>query len=121
MGFPGIQLIAKLARPLAGIPKGKQMQLARKAQEYLLEDAAWQWATTQQEFQRSMGKDFNIKPSGAHNLLRPETVKNFFLMWRVTTDSIYREWGWEISESLRSTLKSMMARATCRLTNSVPR
>jgi mannosyl-oligosaccharide alpha-1,2-mannosidase len=41
-------------------------------------------------------KDCNIKPLDAHNLQRPETVESLFLMWRITKDPIYREWGWEI-------------------------
>ena len=30
----------------------------------------------------------------AHNLLRPESTESLFVMWRVTGDPIYREWGW---------------------------
>ena len=32
----------------------------------------------------------------AHNLLRPETVESLFVMWRVTGDVTYRDWGWHI-------------------------
>eukprot|EP01024_Parvocaulis_polyphysoides_P034919 TRINITY_DN3091_c0_g1_i4.p2 TRINITY_DN3091_c0_g1~~TRINITY_DN3091_c0_g1_i4.p2 ORF type:complete len:175 (+),score=10.86 TRINITY_DN3091_c0_g1_i4:196-720(+) len=39
------------------------------------------------------GGDFVIKPRDAHNLLRPETVESLFIMYRVTNDPIYREWG----------------------------
>ena len=28
--------------------------------------------------------------------LRPETVESLFVLWRVTGDEVYREWGWEI-------------------------
>lgn len=41
-------------------------------------------------------KDYIVKPLDAHNLQRPETVESLFMMWRVTNDPIYREWGWEI-------------------------
>ena len=47
----------------------------------------------------SLGKwreDFVIKPLDAHNLQRPETVESLFVMWRVTGDTLYREWGWKI-------------------------
>ena len=44
-------------------------------------------------------KDFNIKPVDAHNLQRPETVESLFMMWRITKDPIYREWGWEIFQA----------------------
>lgn len=40
--------------------------------------------------------DYIIKPADAHNLLRPETVESLFVLWRVTRDEKYREWGWNI-------------------------
>ncbi|BDA50577.1 probable endoplasmic reticulum mannosyl-oligosaccharide 1,2-alpha-mannosidase at C-terminar half [Coccomyxa sp. Obi] len=40
------------------------------------------------------GGDFIVKPQDAHNLLRPETMESLFVMWRVTRDPMYREWGW---------------------------
>ncbi|KAJ4315530.1 mannosyl-oligosaccharide alpha-1,2-mannosidase [Neodidymelliopsis sp. IMI 364377] len=47
----------------------------------------------------SWKKDYNIKPLDAHNLQRPETVESLFLMWRITKDPIYREWGWKIFQA----------------------
>jgi mannosyl-oligosaccharide alpha-1,2-mannosidase len=44
-------------------------------------------------------KDYTIKPLDAHNLQRPETVESLFMMWRITKDPIYREWGWKIFQS----------------------
>ncbi|KAI5810192.1 glycoside hydrolase family 47 protein [Peziza echinospora] len=44
-------------------------------------------------------EDIIIKPQDAHNLQRPETVESLFLMWRITKDEIYREWGWNIFQS----------------------
>ena len=29
-------------------------------------------------------------------LLRPETVESFFVMWRLTHNQMYRDWGWEV-------------------------
>ena len=49
----------------------------------------------------SWKKDYIIKPLDAHNLQRPETVESLFLMWRITGDSIYRNWGWDIFEAMR--------------------
>lgn len=38
--------------------------------------------------------DFN---NGAnHNLLRPEALEAMFIMFRLTGDPIYREWGWQM-------------------------
>ncbi|KAK2731141.1 mannosyl-oligosaccharide alpha-1,2-mannosidase [Onygenales sp. PD_40] len=47
----------------------------------------------------SWKQDYIVKPLDAHNLQRPETVESLFMMWRVTEDPIYREWGWEIFEA----------------------
>ncbi|MCJ1307798.1 mannosyl-oligosaccharide alpha-1,2-mannosidase [Agyrium rufum] len=43
--------------------------------------------------------DFIIKHQDAHNLQRPETVESLFYMWRITGDSMYREWGWEMFQA----------------------
>ncbi len=31
-------------------------------------------------------------------LLRPETVESYFVLWRLTHDQKYRDWGWELVE-----------------------
>lgn len=41
-------------------------------------------------------RDYITKPADAHNLQRPETVESLFMMWRITEDPLYREWGWKI-------------------------
>ena len=43
--------------------------------------------------------DYIIKANDNHNLQRPESVESLFYMWRITGDSKYREWGWEIFKS----------------------
>ncbi|KAJ3303226.1 hypothetical protein HDU76_005385 [Blyttiomyces sp. JEL0837] len=40
--------------------------------------------------------DFKINPLDGHNLLRPETVESLFVMYRITGERKYREWGWKI-------------------------
>lgn len=45
--------------------------------------------------------DFIIKPADAHNLQRPETVESLLIMWRITGDPLYREWGWKIFKAFR--------------------
>jgi mannosyl-oligosaccharide alpha-1,2-mannosidase len=42
-----------------------------------------------------------IDPNAPHSQLRPETVESLFVMWRVTRDPIYRQWGVRIFESLK--------------------
>ncbi|PGH32779.1 mannosyl-oligosaccharide alpha-1,2-mannosidase [[Emmonsia] crescens] len=44
-------------------------------------------------------QDYIVKPLDAHNLQRPETVESLLMMWRITEDPIYREWGWDIFEA----------------------
>ncbi|KAL2019030.1 hypothetical protein VTK56DRAFT_10134 [Thermocarpiscus australiensis] len=45
--------------------------------------------------------DFIVKPLDAHNLQRPETVESLLMMWRITEDPLYREWGWKIFQAFR--------------------
>ncbi|KAJ2126927.1 Mannosyl-oligosaccharide 1 2-alpha-mannosidase mns2 [Coemansia sp. RSA 921] len=33
-------------------------------------------------------------------MLRPETVESLFVMYRITGDQKYQEWGWQIFESI---------------------
>ncbi|KAK7455429.1 glycosyl hydrolase family 47 [Colletotrichum acutatum] len=47
-------------------------------------------------------KDFIIKPLDAHNLQRPETVESLFMMYRITGNAMYREWGWKIFQSFQA-------------------
>ncbi|CAO1385966.1 unnamed protein product [Diamesa hyperborea] len=33
-------------------------------------------------------------------ILRPETVESYFIMWRLTHEQKYRDWGWEVVQAL---------------------
>lgn len=44
-------------------------------------------------------KDMSVKRLDGHNLQRPETVESLFVLWRITKNPIYREWGWNIFQS----------------------
>lgn len=46
-------------------------------------------------------KDCDIRPLDAHNLQRPETVESLFMMWRITKNPLYREWGWQIFKAFQ--------------------
>lgn len=39
-----------------------------------------------------------LKNSDKYYILRPETVESYFTLWRLTGDSKYRKWGWEVVE-----------------------
>ncbi|CCF58580.1 hypothetical protein KAFR_0E04290 [Kazachstania africana CBS 2517] len=43
--------------------------------------------------------DFYVKPLDAHNLQRPETVESIMILYHLTGNQKYREWGQEIMES----------------------
>ncbi len=32
----------------------------------------------------------------AHNLLRPESVESFYVLWKVTGHPQYRSWAWQV-------------------------
>ncbi|KAM7255877.1 hypothetical protein ACFE04_011618 [Oxalis oulophora] len=49
--------------------------------------------------------DIIIKHADRHNLLRPETVESLFVMYRITEDPKYREWGWQIFEAFEKFTK----------------
>ncbi|CAJ2505712.1 Uu.00g131060.m01.CDS01 [Anthostomella pinea] len=53
----------------------------------------------------SWKSDFIVKPADAHNLQRPETVESLFMMWRITEDPLYREWGWQIFQAFEQHTK----------------
>lgn len=36
-----------------------------------------------------------VRGTEKYNILRPETVESYFVLWRLTHDNKYREWGWE--------------------------
>ncbi|CAN0921653.1 Mannosyl-oligosaccharide 1,2-alpha-mannosidase MNS3, partial [Linum grandiflorum] len=50
-------------------------------------------------------EDIIIKPLDRHNLLRPETVESLFVLYRITEDPKYREWGWQIFEAFEKYTK----------------
>jgi len=43
--------------------------------------------------------------SPPHYILRPETVESLFLMWRLTHNPQYRDWGWTIFQNIESFTK----------------
>ncbi|KAJ3132736.1 mannosyl-oligosaccharide alpha-1,2-mannosidase [Physocladia obscura] len=49
--------------------------------------------------------DFSIHPMDLHNLLRPEAIETFFVLYRITGDEKYREWGWRMFRSFEQWTK----------------
>lgn len=52
-------------------------------------------------FWESPNGDFFVKPLDRHNLQRPETVESIMILYHLTKDQKYRDWGWEIFENFR--------------------
>ncbi|CRG87969.1 mannosyl-oligosaccharide alpha-1,2-mannosidase [Talaromyces islandicus] len=44
-------------------------------------------------------QDIEIHAQDTHNLQRPETIESLLYMYRITGDSQYREWGWDMFKS----------------------
>ncbi|XP_055841507.1 mannosyl-oligosaccharide alpha-1,2-mannosidase IA isoform X2 [Episyrphus balteatus] len=41
-----------------------------------------------------------LKSQEKYYILRPETFESYFILWRLTHDQKYRDWGWEAVEAL---------------------
>lgn len=47
-----------------------------------------------------------LKTQEKYNILRPETFESYFVMWRLTHDQKYRDWGWDAVLALEKYCKS---------------
>ena len=52
------------------------------------------------------GSDLDAKYDARHYLLRPEAVESFFVLYHLTGDPIYREWGWEVFQAIERYCKT---------------
>jgi len=50
--------------------------------------------------------DFYPGRDVAFYILRPETAESLFILYKLTGDPIYREWGWEIWQSINKNCKT---------------
>jgi len=51
---------------------------------------------------RPLTKDFAPVPRSAHYILRPETLESIFIMFRLTGDSKYQDWAWDIFQAIQT-------------------
>ncbi|KAL7553843.1 hypothetical protein ACHAWF_017442 [Thalassiosira exigua] len=58
------------------------------------------------EFVRFHGENDFAKSSAPFYILRPETVEAFYYLNKLTGDPIYREWGWEVFQSIEKYCKT---------------
>lgn len=47
-----------------------------------------------------------VKSGERYYILRPETFESYFVMWRLTHDQKYRDWGWEAVQALERHCKA---------------
>jgi mannosyl-oligosaccharide alpha-1,2-mannosidase len=47
-----------------------------------------------------------MKANERYYILRPETIESYFVMWRLTHDQKYRDWGWEAIQALETHCKA---------------
>lgn len=46
-----------------------------------------------------------VRSSDKYYILRPEVIESYFVMWRITKDPKYRQWGWEAAEAINKHCK----------------
>lgn len=56
-----------------------------------------------------VGEDFRLGKIAPHYLLRPEAVESFYILHALTGDPTYREWGWEVFQSIEKYCKTHVA------------
>lgn len=44
------------------------------------------------------GEAVAMRQNEKYYILRPETIESYFVMWRLTKDQKYRDWGWQAVE-----------------------
>lgn len=47
-----------------------------------------------------------LKTQEKYYILRPETFESYFIMWRLTHDQKYRDWGWDAVQALETHCRS---------------
>lgn len=53
----------------------------------------------------SKHEDIQVRPLDAHCLLRPETVESLFILYRLTKDKKYQDYGWSIFQAIEQHAK----------------
>merc|ERR1711962_1275281 len=47
-----------------------------------------------------------LKSNERYYILRPETFESYFILWRLTKDQKYRDWGWEAVQALDNSCRT---------------
>ena len=54
-------------------------------------------------------RGFEKRPHAKYYILRPETAESFFILYTLTGDPVYREWGWEMFLAILQHCKTDLA------------
>jgi mannosyl-oligosaccharide alpha-1,2-mannosidase len=99
--LPGLLALGTLHEPYDVEKNERHLALAKKVMNtcyQMYHTQATGLAPDVVEFPYMLAKDVKYK-------LRPETIESLFYMYRVTNDTKYREYGWEIFQSLEKHAK----------------
>jgi len=98
-------LLALGARHLNPTDRVKHMKVAEGVARTCHEMSARQATGVAPEFISIVpGNDF--VNGASHNLLRPEALESMFVLWRMTGDPKYRQWGWDIFNGFERSCKT---------------
>ncbi|MCJ1245091.1 mannosyl-oligosaccharide alpha-1,2-mannosidase [Trapelia coarctata] len=102
-----MRLAKELMKTCWGMYKVTETGLAPEIAWFHIDDAALQPmpgaspVSPNNNSEAGWKKDCIIKPQDSRNLQRLESVESIFMMWRITNDPVYREWGWEIFKAFQ--------------------
>jgi len=71
-------------------------------------------------FEFKFGGEVSVPSRAKHYLLRPETVESYFVLWRVTKDPKYREWGWQAFQAIEKHCRTPDGYSGIQDVNSLP-
>ncbi|XKL59628.1 hypothetical protein PGB90_000644 [Kerria lacca] len=50
--------------------------------------------------EKSVGPDMYVQQRDTHNLLRPEFIESLWVMYQITGDVTYQDWGWRVFQAI---------------------
>lgn len=68
----------------------------------------------------SPGNDFYAPSGASHYILRPETVESYFVLYWLTKDTKYQDWGWEAFQAMEKHCRTPDGYCGVRDVNKVP-
>ena len=104
-----LQLAKELMKTCWGMYKVTATGLAPEISYFDVDDPPRQWigdmdsapisSALEEAEDADWRQDYDIHANDVHNLQRPETVESLLYLYRITGDTTYREWGWEMFTS----------------------